>query len=318
MKKTDSNQISSIKELLLEGCSLDEIVEAVGVSKSTVKRIKKELTDNNVELAQILNENKYNTKIKKSEAKYLVKIENERNLFEDKEEGWTYHLTAEELKHKESGKWWCFIVYPESAEKDWKERLQLLGCELAISPLHDKDTWNHDSPAVIDEETGEVLEEQGSRYKAGDRKKSHWHCILKFEKTISYQEANKKIRDITFGPYISKCYSLKGQYEYFIHLNNPEKYQYEKDEIERYNGFIVETTQADRIIMIDEIGKIISDKGFLNLNDVRQYYEGQYEYINVIALKSYYFEKLTQVNYRKMYPEGRTQKVRIVTESEDK
>lgn len=317
MKIISNNQKEEIKRLLLDGATLEETAEATGVSRRTVAGIKKELTETSPELAQQLNENKYNRNILKSEAKFLDKIKKEQILFEDIEEGWTYHLTAEELRHRESSKWWSFIVYPESAGKDWKERLRLLGCELAISPLHDKDLWTHDSPEIIDEETGEIIEEKGSKYKCGERKKAHWHCIIKFEKTIKYKEANRIVRTITNGPYLQKCMSLKGQYEYFTHMNNPEKYQYEKDEIERYNGFIIEATQTDRIIMIDEIGRVIAEKGFLDLGEVRKHYEGQYEYINVIALKGYYFEKLTQVNFRKQFPEGRTQRVKLVTDEKE-
>lgn len=313
----NNEQKEEVKGLLLDGATLEEVVEATGVSRRTVARIKKELTETSPELAQTLSENKYNRYIQKSEAKYLIKIEKEKELFEDIEEGWTYHLTAEEIRHRESSKWWSFIVYPESAEPNWKEKLQLLGCELAISPLHDKDLWTHDSPEVVDEETGEIIEEKGSRYKCGTKKKSHWHCIIKFDRTISYKEANELVRKITNGPYLQKCMSLKGQYEYFTHMNNPEKYQYEKSEIERYNGFIIEATQTDRIIMIDEIGRVIAEKEFIDLGEVRKHYEGQYEYINVIALKGYYFEKLTQVNFRRKFPEGRTQKVRLVTEKEE-
>ena len=313
-KKTNDNQKEEVIRLLLEGNTQEEVAETMGITSRTVRNIKKELTETNPELAQNLTENKYNRYVQKSEAKYLKKIEKEKELFEDIEEGWVYHLTAEEIRHRESSKWWCFIVYPESAAKNWKEKLRLLGCEIAISPLHDKDLWTHDSPEILDEETGEVIEEKGSRYKCGDRKKSHYHCIIKFDKTISYKEANKIIRAITNGPYLQKCMSLKGQYEYFTHMNNPEKYQYEKSEIERYNGFIIEATQTDRIIMIDEIGRVIEEKGFLDLGEVRKHYEGQYEYINVIALKGYYFEKLTQVNFRRKYPEGRIQQVRLVTE----
>lgn len=314
----NSNQKEEVLRLLLEGNTYNDIVEITGISKRTICNIKKELTEKDPELAQKLNENKYNTFIKKSEDKYLKKIEKEKNLFEDLEEGWVYHLTAEEQRHKESSKWWSFIVYPESATYCWKEKLQLLGCELAISPLHDKDLWTHDSSVVIDEETGEVLEEKGSRYKCGERKKAHWHCIIKFNNTLSYREANVIIRKITNGPYLQKCLSLKGQYEYFTHMNNPDKYQYEKDEIERYNNFVIETTQSDRIVMVDEMARVIKEKEFMNLEEIRQYYEGQYEYINVLSLKSYFFEKLTQVNYRKYYPEGRVQLVKLIKDEDEK
>ena len=83
------------------------------------------------------------------------------------------------------------------------------------------------------------------------------------------------------------------------------------------NGFVIEATQTDRIIMVDEIGRTIRENRFTNIEEVRKHYEGQYEYINVISLKSYYFEKLTQVNFREKFPEGRTQKVRIVTGKEE-
>lgn len=316
-KKINDERKEEAKSLLLEGYTLEEVAEETGVSRRAIASMKKELIENSPELAQILNESKYNRFIRKSEAKYVVKIKKEQALFEDLEEGWVFHLTAEELKHKESSKWWSFIVYPESAEPNWKEKLRNLNCELSISPLHDKDLWMHDSPAIVEEETGEVLEEKGSKYKCGDRKKEHWHCIIKFDRTISYKEANRIVRAITNGPYLQKCMSLKGAFEYFTHMNHPEKYQYEKDEIERYNGFIIETTASDRIVIIDEMGKAIKEHEFIDIEEVRAFYEGQYEYINVLALKSYFFEKLTQVNYRNRYPEGRVQRVKII-ENENK
>ena len=318
-KKISDKQNEEAKSLLLEGYTLEEVAEETGISRRAIANIKKELTENNPELAQQLTESKYNKFIRKSEEKYLKKVEKEKNLFEDLEEGWIYHLTMEELKHKESSKWWSFIVYPESAEPNWKEKLRNLQCELSISPLHDKDLWTHDSPAIVDEETGEVLEEKGSKYKCGDRKKAHWHCIIKFDRVVSYKEANRIVRAITNGPYLQKCMSLKGAFEYFTHMNHPEKYQYEKDEIERYNGFIIETTASDRIVIIDEMGKAIKENKFFNIEEVRVFYEGQYEYINVLALKSYFFEKLTQVNYRERFPEGRVQLVKIIeNENENK
>lgn len=318
MKKISNNQKEEIKRLLLDGATLEEVAEVTKVSKRSVATIKKELTGDNPELAQTLSENKYNRYCQKREEKYLEKIKQEQYLFEDKEEGWIYHLTAEELRHKESSKWWSFIVYPESAPENWKEKLQLIGCELAISPLHDKDLWTHDSAEIVDEETGEIIEPRGSRYKCGERKKAHWHCIIKFENTIKYKEANELIRSITNGPYLQKCMSLKGQYEYFTHMNNPEKYQYEKDEIEKYNGFIIEASKTDRMIIANEIARVIREKDIMDLGELVEYYDGQYEYIQVISLRAYLFEKLTQVNFRKKYPEGRIQRVRMVKEQEKK
>lgn len=311
-KKISDDVVKKIKTLLIDGYTSKEIADELGIGEKTVKRKRKELAETNPELTQQLNESKYNRYVRQCEDKYIKKIEKEKVLFEDKEEGWVYHLSAEDLKSKQSSKWWTFIVYPESAPENWIEKLRNLQCELAISPLHDKDLWTHDSPGIVDEETGEVLEEQGARYKCGTRKKSHWHCIIKFDRMVSYTEANSIVRNITNGPYLQKCMSLKGAYEYFIHLNNPDKYQYEKDEIQKFNNFIIEATQADRVILIDEMTKVIRERKFTDIAQVAEYYQGQYEYINVLSLKAFYFEKLTQVNFRKLNPEGRTQRVKLI------
>ncbi len=292
-----------VADLLKEGYTMDEIAKALSINEKTVRRIKKALTTADSGLEQLLTENKYNRKFQKSQEKYLCKIKAEEALFEDLEEGWTYHMTAQEMREKEGGRWWSFIVYPESAPKDWKELVSNLHCEWSHSPLHDKDLWTHDK---IDEETGVIY------YKSGQRKKAHWHCIIKFDKSMSYMAVNELIRPMTNGPYLQKCYSLKGAFEYFVHLNNPEKYQYEKDEICRFNGFAIETTRTDRIKMLDEIGSVISAKGYIDLENVRKHYEGQYEYIDIISTRAFYIEKLTQVNFHKSFPEGRTQKVKIV------
>ncbi len=301
-----------VKSLLLDGRTLDEVAEEVGISRRSVVNIKNELIKINPETAQIISENKSNTLLKKKEVEITEKLSKEKALFEDVEEGWIYHITAEEWNNRLKSLWWIMIVYPESAPKGWEEKLKSLGIQMAISPLHDKDVWTHDSPEVVDEETGEIIEKKGSKYKSGDRKKSHYHVILKFEKLMGYKEVNTEIRPITNSPYLQKCYSLKGQYEYLIHLNHPDRYQYEKDEIRTYNGFFIEPNMRDRMILVDEIGKTIAENKFTDIEQVRQYYEGQIEYINVISLKGFYFEKLTQVWWRKKNPDGRKQLVKIV------
>ena len=59
--------------------------------------------------------------------------------------------TAKNVKKRN----WAFVLYPESAPKDWKEQLSKTGLEGAISPLHDKDV----NPT-------------------GEPKKAHYHIII--------------------------------------------------------------------------------------------------------------------------------------------
>lgn len=110
---------------------------------------------------------------------------------------------------------WGGVVYPESAPDDWKEILKLKGISFAVSPLHDKDV----NPT-------------------GEKKKAHYHIILSFtgpttDKTV------KQIMDELSQPLPIPLESVRGYYRYFTHQDNPEKYQYDKREIELYNGFDV-------------------------------------------------------------------------------
>lgn len=111
---------------------------------------------------------------------------------------------------------WVFILYPESAPEDWKDRLQEMAVPCAISPLHDKDK-NPD----------------------GEIKKSHYHILLLFDGNKSYEQI-KEITDSLNASVPQKCLSVRGQVRYFCHLDNPEKWQYDERQIITYGG--IDTT----------------------------------------------------------------------------
>lgn len=112
---------------------------------------------------------------------------------------------------------WAFVGYPESLPSDWKERLQKTGLPIAISPLHDSD---------IDEgaEGGPTP------------KKPHYHFILCFQGPTT-ENVVKKITDELGQPKPIAIESIKGQYRYHIHQDNPDKYQYEDRDRILLNGF---------------------------------------------------------------------------------
>ena len=43
---------------------------------------------------------------------------------------------------KDKARYFTFLLYPESIPADWKQRLELIGVPIAISPLHDRDKSN--------------------------------------------------------------------------------------------------------------------------------------------------------------------------------
>lgn len=318
-RKISEDKLNLIRKRLMQGCSVREIADEVQVSKSTVQKYKKntpapfrkesDTGDNSITYD-------YTTLLTKKEEAFTKKIEKEIFLYDDEEEGWIYHLSKHDHRLKQSGLWWNAIVYPDSAPEGWIERLKAQGLRFAISPLHDKDTWSHNSKARTNPETGEIIEE-GAIYKRGDRKKAHWHIIVISDIRVGYVEMNDLIRNITHGPYIQKCRSLSLSYSYFLHINAPEKYQgYEKSEIQEFNNFHLEPNKYEVNTLIDEILQTILEKGFTSHEELYRYYQGQIEYVTIINSKPHLASKLIQDNWRKRNPEGKVQKIELVNPRE--
>jgi hypothetical protein len=131
---------------------------------------------------------------------------------------------------------WAFVAYPESVEKDWIEQLKLSGLKCAISPLHDKD--EHSNPEVEEE------------------KKAHWHVIVSWRGPTTYEtvfELTKKIK----AKKPIKLSSVMGYYRYFTHADDPDKYQYDNNEIQCIGGFDIadhsEMSRGERRNLLGEV-----------------------------------------------------------------
>lgn len=112
---------------------------------------------------------------------------------------------------------WAFVGYPESLPENWQEVLQKTGLPVAVSPLHDKD---------VDEgaEGGPAP------------KKAHYHFILCYAGPTS-ENVVKKLTDQLGQPKPIPIESVKGQYRYHIHMDNPEKHPYDDKDRIFINGF---------------------------------------------------------------------------------
>ena len=147
---------------------------------------------------------------------------------------------------------WTFILYPESAPENWREILNELFIQWVESPLHDKD---------IDPGTGEL-------------KKAHWHILLMFPSVKSYEQI-LEITNKLNTPHPQKAMSAKGVVRYMAHMDNPEKYQYNKDEIKAYGGAdiaeLLRPSSGEKREMMIEIKKVIREKQiteYIDLLDV--------------------------------------------------
>lgn len=140
-------------------------------------------------------------------------------------------------------RYWAFVLYLESAPDDWKEKLQLTGLSICISPYHDKDI-NPD----------------------GTPKKPHYHIILCFGGPTTYNNV-KSITDSLNQPIPIALQQVKGYYRYLTHKDNPEKYQYSENEIKCLNGFniddYVDLTYSEVNGYIVKIQKLIMENNIL-------------------------------------------------------
>lgn len=126
---------------------------------------------------------------------------------------------------------WTCVVYPgESLPDNWQELLGELMIPWAISPLHDKD---------INED--------------GTPKKAHRHLLLSFHVVKSYSQV-KEITDKLNAPAPQPCKDTRGMVRYFLHLDNPKKAQYSREDIICGGGFDLEnalratTTEEEDIL----------------------------------------------------------------------
>lgn len=145
-------------------------------------------------------------------------------------------------------RYWATVGYPESLPIDFLDKLRETGLQIAISPLHDKDV----NP------TGEI-------------KKSHYHLIFAYEGPTTYNNV-KSLCD-TFNMTIPiKLESVRGMYRYHLHLDNPEKYQYDDRDRILLNGFdsnsVNELTKTEVNKYKKEILTFIVDNDILEYCDL--------------------------------------------------
>lgn len=145
-------------------------------------------------------------------------------------------------------RYWASVGYPESLPEDWIEKLRITGLPVAISPLHDKDI----NP------TEEV-------------KKEHYHIIFAFDGPTTYNNV-KSLCDVFNMTIPIKLESIRGMYRYHIHLDNPEKYQYDDRDRILLNGFdansVNELTKTEVNKLKKEILTFIIDNDIMEYSDL--------------------------------------------------
>ena len=174
--------------------------------------------------------------------------------------------------HTRSNKW-MFLLYQESAPVDYINRLDELHIPYILSPWHDKD---------INTETGEI-------------KKSHKHGVLFFDSLKSYNQVSDIVsKELNAPKHVQVVHSTKGTYDYLTHAQNPEKTEYNIEDIEFGAGFNLEEFLHENANKqyLNEVIDMIEDENFTEFSDLIEYArENDYKLLELIVSKTFFFSK---------------------------
>lgn len=171
---------------------------------------------------------------------------------------------------------WAFVLYPESAPKNWREQLQKTGLQCAVSPLHDKDINPDGAP-----------------------KKPHYHVILCYSGPTAYNVVNRLTNGQLGQTIPQPLEQVRGYYRYLTHEDNPEKAQYSKSDIEHINGFdirdFVEMTKSEVIKLKRQIQEFIRDNELTEYSDLMDALmdagESMADHYDVAASNTLFFDR---------------------------
>lgn len=147
---------------------------------------------------------------------------------------------------------WTAVLYPESMPKNWIEILHETGLPCAVSPLHNKDL-NAD----------------------GEPKKPHYHIIMCYSGPTSFNVVSRLTNQKLCGTIPQPVEQIRGMFRYFSHKDNPEKAQYDENEIRTFNGFNIldfcELTRKEIDDITNRILLLIREKQILEYADLLLY-----------------------------------------------
>lgn len=142
------------------------------------------------------------------------------------------------------------VVYPESAPEGWQDILSDQFVPSFISPLHDKDL----NPT-------------------GEAKKPHYHVVIMFDSVKTVEQA-EYIFNLIGGVGCEVVQSIRGYSRYLCHLDNPDKAQYNQENVRCLCGAdysAVIGLVLDKYKAIGEMIDYCKENGVFSYSDLLEY-----------------------------------------------
>ena len=144
-----------------------------------------------------------------------------------------------------------FVLYEDSAPKNWADILDEEHIEWIESPWHDKDINAN-----------------------GEPKKKHKHIALLFGGVKSYEQV-KELTDKLNSPIPQRCHNAKAMVRYMAHLDNPEKAQYNVSDIKAHGGVdlaeLLRPSSSERYTIIRDMIAYVKSNGVAEFQDLMDY-----------------------------------------------
>ena len=106
------------------------------------------------------------------------------------------------------------------------------------------------------------------------QKKPHYHILVCYPGPTTFLQVSK-LCSLLNSPIPKRVLSIVGIYRYFTHKDNPEKYQYNEEEIRVANGFDIKEynalTTSQVIFIMKEIQILIRNKNFYEYSQLMDY-----------------------------------------------
>lgn len=169
-------------------------------------------------------------------------------------------------------KYWTFLMYPDSMPENWKEIIEKWFIPVAVSPIHNKD-----------------IEKDGSI------KKPHYHVVIYYVNTTTYNKIKSMIEPLG-AKYAEPVISFEGMYDYLTHKRNPEKAQYNEEEITKINFNDIKELTGYSESEIEEIKRsiieIINNKKIFEFKQIYDYCNKNqlYQCTNILSHCTIFFE----------------------------
>jgi len=189
----------------------------------------------------------------------------------------TIEQVEENKQVKPKGRFFTFLLYPESLPEDWELQLEMLGAPMAISPIHDKDK---------------------SRVEGQEFKKAHYHVIYVAANPVTTHSVRMKIQRMLGKESIAKVqfvkYKMDNMYLYLTHESKDaiakKKHKYDKKDIKELNNFdldrYVTLDVEDKDDLLNEICDVIDDHDIANYRELRRFVKNHGEEYNLPSMNT--------------------------------